>query len=141
MGSSAFKTCPLCHQSWGSLEDFLRDPEVIIEGYQASFVDPLMGLFLFTHNTNNCGTTISLRVHYLQYLVSRTDKLAVLRDTDACSTYCMDPYNLEPCPAPCAMSWIRVVLQMLRTRHFPKDLNHRLALGMEGPTPLPPLHR
>lgn len=58
--AGAYKTCSTCGMKWDSFEELLLDPHVHLNGYQASFVNPESGLILFTHETDECGSTLAL---------------------------------------------------------------------------------
>ncbi|MCX7984315.1 MAG: hypothetical protein N3A63_05385 [Bacteroidetes bacterium] len=59
-----FKRCPLCGKEWKTSDDFLKDPDLQVNGYQGNLHRLFMGierggLVLFTHNAENCGTTLA----------------------------------------------------------------------------------
>ncbi len=59
-----FKQCPLCGKIWRDVDEFLTDNQLYINGYQGSLNRLFegrerVGLLLFTHNTENCGTTLA----------------------------------------------------------------------------------
>ena len=114
MKSEAFKICPFCHQAWPTLEEFLSDPELRLTGYQASFEDLLGGLFMFTHISEKCGTTLSIPV---QKFVSLSDRPIVSKrteQTECCPQICQHKNNLGPCPVECECTWVREVLQKIQ---------------------------
>jgi hypothetical protein len=57
-----FKICPKCAAAWETRDGFLDDAEIHLNGYQASIENLESGLFLFTHTSGNCGTTMSVSV-------------------------------------------------------------------------------
>ena len=62
--ASIFKKCTLCGMVWRNREEFLQDPTLILNGYQGSLQGLLSGkqkrgLLLFTHLTEECGTTLA----------------------------------------------------------------------------------
>jgi hypothetical protein len=60
----AFKTCPLCGKVWNTIDEFLSDTELHLNGYQGNMKRLLdgrerYGLLLFTHRSEQCGTTLA----------------------------------------------------------------------------------
>jgi hypothetical protein len=55
-----FKLCSKCGTRWKTRESFLRDRSLKLEGYQKTGQKYGNGFLLFTHNCNNCGTTIAI---------------------------------------------------------------------------------
>ena len=120
---TAYKRCGLCHATWPSLTAFLRDPSVIIEGYQASFADPAGSLFLFTHD---CGTTLSLRADLLTNLSEHPIHFIRMTSSSSCPGYCLNDRSLAPCKNECDMRWARDIIQLLRKRSFPPNMEELL---------------
>lgn len=111
-----FKTCTLCTHCWCELESFLEDRQLRLEGYQASFATPEHGLLLFTHDIDDCGTTISVRAGLLKDLVAEEGNEVRNTGQATCPGHCLDPGNLEPCEASCSMHWVRELIQGLKNR-------------------------
>ncbi len=62
--TSAFKQCPLCGKVWNTIDEFLSDKELHLNGYQGNMKRLLdgrerFGLLLFTHCNEQCGTTLA----------------------------------------------------------------------------------
>jgi hypothetical protein len=118
----AFKTCSLCRHCWQRLNDFVLDPALRVEGYQASFLDPKKGLILLTHQAENCDTTLAIKVEALEPLYDGPTYLERHTGGDDCGGYCLSQGKLEECLAECDMAWVRKVLQLLRRHEMPPHL-------------------
>ena len=62
--SAVFKQCPLCGKVWNTIDEFLSDKELHLNGYQGNMKRLLdgreqFGLLLFTHRAEQCGTTLA----------------------------------------------------------------------------------
>ena len=109
-----FKTCTLCSQCWCEVEAFLRDESLRLEGYQASFLNPEKGLFLFTHLIEDCGTTISIRAGRFKEFAPHTGITTRNTGKATCPGHCLSTHDLEPCNAVCDMRWVRDLLPKLQ---------------------------
>ncbi len=90
-----FKTCPLCGERWATIEEFVHDGELKLDGYTAFFDDPGQGLVFVTHDVPRCGTTLTLPAARLAPLY-RGPAFAVLhKGADDCRRYCLDRHELE----------------------------------------------
>lgn len=110
----AFKTCTSCAQQWQEMLDLIRDKDVFINGYQASFSDAGEGLFLFTHNVDGCGTTFGIHAECLKELYKGPKHALHMAFTEKCDGHCLHEDDLDPCPNECAMRWVRDILQILK---------------------------
>ncbi len=67
-----FKQCTLCGTVWRTKDDFLRDPDLLLNGYQFTSLNfrnsHRGGVLLFTHRNQTCGTTLAV---YAQILKER----------------------------------------------------------------------
>jgi hypothetical protein len=59
-----FKKCPLCGKVWMTIDEFLSDKDLHLNGYQGNMKRLLdgserFGLLLFTHGAEQCGTTLA----------------------------------------------------------------------------------
>jgi hypothetical protein len=109
-----FKTCPLCGEQWAALEDFVRDRRLALNGYMAVFEDPGTGLVFFTHRLRECGTTMTVPAEKLRGLYHGPVYDELHAGAQDCPRLCQDRRQLEECDAPCALAWVRSVLQCLR---------------------------
>jgi|WetSurMetagenome_2_1015567.scaffolds.fasta_scaffold274859_1 hypothetical protein len=67
----AFKRCSLCGQEWKTREEFLKDKNIILNGYQWNRHNVKLqtgtgGLLLFTHHNEQCGTTLALAASHFR---------------------------------------------------------------------------
>ncbi|MCB2199852.1 bacteriohemerythrin [bacterium] len=95
------------------MQSFLEDHTLRLEGYQASFVNPEKGLFLFTHVDHECGTTLSIRAGLLKELAPNTHVDVNHTGQDGCPGYCLDEHNFDKCDQVCDMRWVRDLLPLL----------------------------
>jgi hypothetical protein len=119
MAGSDFKVCSKCGRAWHTQEDFVCDADLEVNGYQAAFGDPDEGLILVTDQRDSCGTTLGVEAGTLRPLYRGPDYRELCTGTDLCEGLCVDEHRLEECSAPCAMAWVRVVLQYLRQHKLP----------------------
>ena len=123
MTDKPFKNCTVCGAVWPTLSDFVTDPNLHVNGYQASFGTPEEGVILLTHNVPECGTTLGVVAGTLQELYLGPRYQETLAGTEPCAMWCLDERSVEDCDAPCAMAWIRHVLQYLRRHELPEHLS------------------
>ncbi|HJN16810.1 MAG TPA: hypothetical protein QGH10_14995 [Armatimonadota bacterium] len=116
---TCFKRCTSCGLVWADVQDFVTDPDLRVEGYQACFVDPHLGLILLTHDTAGCGTTVGIRASSLRPFYSGPEYSERPTGGDSCPSHCHNRNQLETCTAECDMAWARDVLQYLRRREVP----------------------
>lgn len=115
MKTKPFKTCPNCQAAWKTMDEFLSDTTLVMEGYQVHFEDLKGGLFLFTHRIENCYTTMAVPVKEFIPLSNRSMlELRRTRIPTGCSDLCMRQGALDPCPLSCECSWVREIMQKIR---------------------------
>jgi hypothetical protein len=117
---NAFKKCPLCGRRWHSRNDFLEDPSTDMIGYQVSFEDLSLGLFLFNHL--ECGTTLGIPAGNFKDLYHGPAFSERLFGTKECQEYCLHEDQLDPCPAKCECAYVREILQTVR--RWPKKCSN-----------------
>jgi len=115
MKPEPFKICPNCQTVWETMEEFLADLELKMNGYQVHFDDLEGGLFFFTHQQEGCFTTLALPVTAFLSLNDRP--LLAKRDEQLCigSDFCVHQGDLMPKPVKCECIWVRDILQTIRT--------------------------
>ena len=114
MKKSPFKTCPCCGHEWPAMEAFLEDPTLRMDGYQTHLEDLTGGLFVFTHHTPECGTTLAVEVKQFLPLSNHPILSAEAAQPAAnCPQHCMREGCLEPCPEECECNWVREVLKKI----------------------------
>jgi hypothetical protein len=97
----------------------LSDPAIHLNGYQACFRQADAGLFLFAHKLDGCNTLLALPVAEFADLYSGPRYSMCLTGGDRCPLYCLDQRNLSLCTSPCAMAWVRAILQNLKQHRVP----------------------
>ena len=120
MKDTPFKICTSCSKPWNTLNDFLSDPELKMNGYQVHFDDLEGGVFFFTHEQEGCLTTLAIPVKAFLPLNERP--LLAKRDEQRCinSEFCVHQDDVSPHrPAKCECLWVRDILQTIRT--WPKS--------------------
>lgn len=109
-----FKVCTLCGYRWSSRDQFLSDPHVVLDGYQANFEVLSEGLFIFSHLVSNCRTALALDVASLADLytgpIFTERKLA----TPSCPGYCLHRHSVDACEIACECAFIRILLKTIR---------------------------
>ena len=107
-----FKICKKCEHTWATRKKFLEDVNIELVGYQVHFQELTLGLFLFNHD---CGTTLS--VYANQFVDLYEGPIFSKRATGSkeCPGYCLEKGNLSPCSVECECSYIREILQHIKT--------------------------
>jgi hypothetical protein len=116
---STFKKCPACAFDWLTRDNFLKDPLVVIIGYQAHFEDLKSGLFLFNHHS--CKGTLSIHAGAFTDLYDGTVFSERATGGEQCPGYCLHQNELRPCPAKCECAYVRQVIQLIK--NWPKSSN------------------
>ena len=109
-----FKSCPMCEKRWESRDAFLGDPDLIFNGYQANFGMIEDGLFYFTHETTDCGSTMVIKAHSFLSLYSGSRYTEAKHLSSECSRYCLDRNQLARCQAQCEYAFVREVSQIIK---------------------------
>ena len=89
------------------------DPAIAIVGYQATFNQLELGYFLFNHLVDDCGTTMAVEAGAFKDLYDGPIYSKPLATTDQCMEYCLNKYDLRPCPAECECAWTRELIQII----------------------------
>ncbi len=118
MGNSkVFCRCTGCQTKWDSRESFLLDKFTALNGYQVNFQNLAVGWFLFTHKCASCNSTFSVPAGLFFDLYNGPIFTERKTETEECPEYCLQPANLQPCPAHCECAFVREVIQLiLRTQ-------------------------
>lgn len=111
-----FKTCPMCATHWTSQGAFLDDPTIHFNGYQANFGIMDQGLFYFTHQTDECGSTMVIRVEAFLSLYNGPRYSEDKQLSKECPRFCLDRNQLKRCQAHCRHAFIREVAQIITDR-------------------------
>lgn len=113
-----FKTCPSCSKSWATREDFLSDGLVELNGYQVSMRSLEKGLFLFTHMSDNCHSTMGIYVSEFSDLFTGTRYSENKALSAECPRYCEDEKRLDRCSAKCECAYIREILHIINIQGY-----------------------
>ena len=116
----AFKICPVCGQDWRCRDTFLDDQELNFNGFQPDFSSIEEGIFYFTHETPQCGSTMALKVEIFLPLFKGRRYQENKQRSEECSVKCLNRQDLDRCPAHCLFAFVREVSQII------KDRSHRL---------------
>jgi hypothetical protein len=111
-----FKKCPNCGFLWETRDSFLEDPEVMIIGYQASFKELTTGLLYFNHA---CNGTLTIKAREFIDLYNGPVFETRMTGTEECRGYCLHQDRLEACPVECECSFVREIIQFIRS--WPKS--------------------
>lgn len=121
-----FKICTSCKYEWKTLESFIGDHRLMLNGYQVNFGDPLNGFFLFTHQIPSCQSTISIPVN--KFIPIARQQLVVqhfIPGLGACPKLCLEEKNLSTCPnKECPGSRIRELLNVIKTKLNSTQIEH-----------------
>ncbi len=114
-----FVRCPMCKTEWIDRDTFLRDTTLEINGYQVDFENLGMGLLYFTHQVDNCFSTLSIRAK--EFFDLNPGKRYSERKTlqKDCPTYCLFKDNLERCKVQCECAFVRDLLHILQKMKHP----------------------
>ncbi len=118
-----FKQCTMCGTQWATLSEFVLDPDLVVNGYQAHFEFPERGLAIVTHAVPDCGTTLAIPVHKLRSLYRGPNYRERRTGTIACAGRCLRIEDLQACDANCDMAWVRHAIQCLLRHELPPHLN------------------
>lgn len=122
-----FKRCTCCDYRWENEMDLIRDRNLFVNGYQASFENSLEGLFFFTHDVEGCGTTIAIRAGDFYQLYDGPEHIVNMAHTGRCFGYCLSGDDQGECPNPCEMCWARDILKILRNHGSDEHCERRAA--------------
>jgi hypothetical protein len=116
MTEVVFKRCSCCGHTWDDRDQFLSDPGLTVTGYMADFRCLENGLFLFTHDIEGCGSTLSIFAAVFVDLYSGPRHQERKALTPECPRYCIDVSQTARCDAVCECAFVREVLHVAKTR-------------------------
>ncbi len=114
---SEFKKCTCCDAPWFSREDFLKDNDIDLVGYQVNFGDLELGFFLFNHLA--CESTIAVHAGMFRDLYDGPMFSECLTGSEPCPGYCLHKDILQPCQAQCECAYVREIMEIVRD--WPKE--------------------
>jgi len=116
-----YKACTLCGYEWQTLQSFVQDCNLTVNGYQACFEKAEEGLFLLTHVCPQCHSTLAVRASDFTHWDTGSRPGLLNMGKETCPGRCLNNDDLEPCTAECSMRWVRDVLQYLKAHHVPSE--------------------
>ncbi len=108
---NSFKICTKCGFEWKTRDDFLKDDNISIIGYQVNFEVLTAGIFLFNHS---CEGTLSLAVSEFEDLYDGPVYQERVTGSDECPEHCLREDELGPCPNKCECVFVREIIQILK---------------------------
>lgn len=138
MSNNVFKQCSMCSTTWKSVNDFIDDHSLKINGYQVDFERLEYGLFYFTHNKAECGSTLS--VHAKDFLHLNPNNKYPERKTglQECSGHCLDKKKIDRCLAHCECAFVRDIIHILE-EHRKNTVNNPAPDISKSHVPMPSL--
>jgi hypothetical protein len=114
----------MCSTQWNTLDQFLDDKSLELNGYQADFEKPEWSLFYFTHHIEGCYSTMVIEAK--QFLGLYSGKKYTERRTgmEDCPGYCLDKEQLNRCDALCECAYNREVMQIIKERKAGRVAKH-----------------
>jgi hypothetical protein len=106
----------MCNKVWLTRNDFLDDPQIELNGYQADFEKLEYGLFYFTHYAPECHSTMAIETREFLDLYSGVKYTERKTLTDDCPRYCTEKEQLNRCDALCECAFVREVIQIIKER-------------------------
>ena len=108
-----FKTCSKCSHTWQGRDEFLKDPDVCLVGFQASFIEREPGYYLFNHilDGDRCNTTLMVKVEPFLTLHQGTLFPDIKFGTPQCEEHCTHVEDLSRCSAECKNAVAREIMQ------------------------------
>ena len=104
----------MCGFQWSDRHQFLSDSTIIINGYAADFEDLKLGLLFFTHDTKNCGTTITIYAEEFWDMYEGKMFEVSMRGKEGCPGYCLHEEQLERCEQYCECAYVRGIIQIIK---------------------------
>lgn len=108
-----FAQCSMCKYEWKDRDSFLYDNSLSLNGYQADLDNLENGWFLFTHITDECGSTIALKAGLFFDLYDGPVYERKKTGTKECPGYCLNESILHPCPSKCKCGFVRDILTII----------------------------
>lgn len=113
MITEPFKTCPKCSKSWDTLNDFLTDSSIYLNGYQVNLKSLETGMLLFTHIVEECKTTMSIYVKNFSSMYSGARYAENKALSPECPRYCIEEKRLDRCDAHCECAFVREIIDII----------------------------
>ena len=118
-GLAPFKVCDKCGFEWKTIEEFVLDTNLRVNGYQAKLSDADEGLCILTHECPSCLTSLSVTIGSLSELYHGKRYPELMFMSSECEGHCFKDDDLEVCNVACSMRWARDVMQCLKEHKLP----------------------
>jgi len=109
-----FATCGSCAHVWPTWDEFVRDSQLRMLGFQGTLGHPDTNLLVFEHR---CGSTVSVLTKRLRHLLPEPVhgvNLRSLRGTLDCPGHCLSLADLEACDRPCTNARDRELIKLVQ---------------------------
>ena len=112
-GKVPFKQCPMCAITWHDRKHFLDDQTLELNGYQADLDKLEKGLFYFTHNIEQCRSTMAIEAGQFYSLNPATPHTVRRTGGDDCPGFCLKKGALDKCPIECECAFVRDIIDII----------------------------
>ena len=129
-----FRTC-VCGETWKTRDEFLRDKNVRILGYQPDFINHKYNHFLFQHRVKGCGDLFGIRASDFSDLREKECPNELCFGHDDCPGYCIDAFDLRVCSITCRNASDRKVASKIRSRRILRSLKSAAAKTKKSKKP------
>jgi hypothetical protein len=109
-----FKKCPLCLHCWKTRKEFLDDRTLKLNGYQADFEEIDDGLFFFTHQVEDCFSTMAVMSVDFHDMYTGIKYPKRKTGSDECPGHCLKKDQFDRCDAECEYAFVREILHLIR---------------------------
>ena len=109
-----FKTCPNCKMVWATQNAFIRDQSLKMNGYMPNFKQLEDGIFFFTHDVENCLSTLAVEASLFLNLYDGPYYEVRMTRSEDCPGYCMDMGITNSCPIKCECAYVREIGKIIR---------------------------
>ena len=111
-----FKKCSYCNINWASRDEFLRDNDIKLVGYQPHYKNMEEGLFLFNHLI--CNSTLSIisqkfRDLYTGPFYAKNKLSEDQLNYDDCPDFCLFKNKMKGCLQQCERAFVSEVIQVV----------------------------
>lgn len=105
--------CRMCNTQWHTINSFINDPDLSFNGYQANFKELAAGLFLFTHRTEGCGSTMAVSAGHFFHLYDGPVFTEPKTGSEECPEHCFNQDDLGRCFAKCECAFVREIVDII----------------------------
>ena len=108
-----FATCGSCAHAWPTWDDFVRDSQLRLLGFQGTLGHPDTNLLVFEHR---CGSSVSVLTKRLRHLLPDhpARHWPSLLGTIECPGHCLSLADLEACDRPCSNARDRDLIKLVQ---------------------------